>query len=215
MFDTTDFDDAIKPESVKSFSMNQRHILEWIIKLHCPGGFELDMTYGNGRFYKGIDEPKYKFDIDPQQEGVVKASSECLPVDDESISSAVFDPPFITYVKKGREHNSIMASRFGGYYTYAELEDHYIHSISEAHRILKPGGIFVVKCQDLIHHHKFHATHVFVMNRAEIEGFRPKDLFVLAAHHRMKGPQKGQQRHARIHQSFFWVFEKPLPGRKR
>jgi len=48
--------------SVKSFSFNQTEILESIIQLHCPNGIELDMTYGNGVFYKNIPKPQFKFD---------------------------------------------------------------------------------------------------------------------------------------------------------
>jgi hypothetical protein len=53
-----------------------------------------------------------------------------------------------------------------------------------------------------------HCTHARVITMAEIEGFRLLDLFVLLAKSRMPGPQKGQQRHARIWHSYFLVFEK-------
>jgi hypothetical protein len=141
-----------------------------------------------------------------------------LPLGPATIASCVFDPPFLTYVKNGRDHKAgsvAMSARYGGYYTYDELEDHYRGTISEAYRVLKPKGVLVFKCQDIIHNHKIHCTHFRVILMAEIEGFRLKDLFILTAKSRMPGPQKGQQQHARVFHSYFLVFEKkPEPKGK-
>jgi hypothetical protein len=196
---------------IRSVYEDQDSILKAIQKLHCPDGFDCDMTYGNGVFWKNIQKPRLCFDITPQKRGVEQGDSRSLPVPVSSLASVVFDPPFLTYVKGGRSHkggNVAMSKRFGGYYTYKELEDHYRDSISEAYRILKKRGKFIFKCQDIIHNHKMHCTHVRVINMAELEGFRLADLFILAAKHRMPGPQKGTQRHARIWHSYFLVFEK-------
>ena len=57
-------------EPVRSVYFDQSEILAGIIKLHAPDGFDCDMTYGNGSFYKNIPEPKHKFDIDPQSDDV-------------------------------------------------------------------------------------------------------------------------------------------------
>jgi len=76
------------------------------------------------------------------------------------------------------------------------------------HRVLKKKGIMVIKCQDIIHNHKMHCTHVNVINWAA-GMFRLKDLFVLPAKHRMPSPnRKGVQKHARIFHSYFLVLEK-------
>jgi hypothetical protein len=54
-----------------------------------------------------------------------------------------------------------------------------------------------------------HATHANVIEWAKDAGFRLKDLFILAAKHRMPSPnRKGKQKHARIFHSYFLVFEK-------
>ena len=47
-------------------------------------------------------------------------------------SFVMFDPPFLTYIKSARDHNSIMAKRYGGYWKYEELADHYKKTIKEA-----------------------------------------------------------------------------------
>lgn len=191
---------------IKSVYGSQGEVLDAIQKLHCD--FQCDVTYGNGVFYKNRREPKYKFDCDPQKEGVVKACCTDLPFEDNFLDNIVFDPPFLTYIKKQREHGSIMAGRYGGYWAYQELEDHYKASIKEASRVLKKKGTLVVKCQDIIHNHKLHCTHSNVINWAEEEGFRILDLFILTANHRMKIQSHKTQKHARIHHCYFLVFIK-------
>mgnify|MGYP003346622545 CR=1 FL=1 len=196
---------------VKSVSDNQDEIINGIIKLHCPDGIECDVTYGNGVFYKNIQEPKYKFDIDPQCDGVIQASSIELPLEDKSINSLMFDPPFLTYVRQGREGNGsmIMFNRFAGYWTYDELADHYRATINEAHRVLKHKGILIVKCQDIIHNHKLHCTHANVINWVAGCDLRLLDMFILTAKHRLPAPNRqGKQKHARIFHSYFLVFIK-------
>lgn len=197
---------------VRSVYDNQDDILNGIIRLHCPSGFECDITYGNGKFYK--DEafsPRWKFDIDPQLPGVIKACSTDLPFSDNTRSSIVFDPPFLTYVRQNRQGNGnmIMANRFSGYWSYRDLETHYKLTLEETFRCLRKGGVLVFKCQDIIHNHRMHCTHVNVINWADEIGFKFKDLFILSAKHRLPSPNRaGKQKHARIFHSYFLVFQK-------
>ncbi len=197
-------------EVLRSVYESQDSILSAIQQLHCPDGFEADLTFGNGQFWNKLPRPKYCLDVTPLHPGVVEADSRLLPLAPASLRNAVFDPPFLTYVRAGREHNAKvkMTSRFGGYYTYEELEDHYRDTISECYRVLRAKGKLIFKCQDIVHNHKLHCTHARVIWMAEIEGFRLADLFILPARHRMPGPQKGTQRHARIFHSYFLVFTK-------
>ena len=194
----------------RSVYQSNEEILNAIQELHCPDGFECDITYGNGGFWTTIEKPRLRFDITPLSDDVEKSCSTMLPLENNSLSNCVFDPPFLTYVRNGRNHDSRfkMGSRFGGYYKYEELETHYRHTISECYRVLAPKGKLIFKCQDIIHNHKMHSTHIKVVQMSEIEGFRLVDLFILAANHRMPSPQKGKQRHARIFHSYFLVFER-------
>jgi hypothetical protein len=196
--------------TVKSIYTNQGELLEALVSLHCPAGFECDITYGNGSFYKHTQEPALKFDIDPQREDVTAACSTALPLAAHSVKSVVFDPPFLTYVRAGRTGNGsmIMSRRFAGYWRYDELEAHYVNTLKEVKRILSPNGILVFKCQDIVHNHRLHCTHANVIFWATNQGLRLKDLFVLAATHRMPSPNRaGKQKHARIFHSYFLVFE--------
>lgn len=194
---------------IRSSDDDQDRILGGIIKLHHAEGFDADLTYGNGCFWRALPAPALKFDIDPQVAGVVKASSTNLPLADDSLSCVAFDPPFLTYVAGGREHKDgsvAMTSRFGGYWTYDELLDHYTKTIKECRRVIRNKGLLVFKCQDIIHNHKMQCTHNNVINMAAACGFSLVDLFVLNAKHRMEGPQAGKQRHARVFHSYFLVF---------
>lgn len=200
---------------IKSVYYDQIEILKSIMELCGIERFCADVTYGNGKFYdnKVIREPVHAFDIDP---GLMakQGCSTNLPLARESIKSLVFDPPFLTYVRAAREGNGnmIMAKRFGGYWRYDELEKHYRETLIEAHRVLGKKGIMVFKCQDIIHNHKMHCTHMNVMEWSK-GLFRLKDLFILPAKSRMPIPQqegtkKKVQKHARIFHSYFMVLEK-------
>ena len=199
---------------IRSVSYDQIEILKSIMTLCNIERFDADVTYGNGKFYGDIEQPVFKSDISPQVDGVTECSSDNLPLTDGQINSLVFDPPFLTYVRAAREGNGnmVMAKRFGGYWRYDELEDHYRKTLVEAHRVLDKKGIMVFKCQDIIHNHKMHCTHINVIDWAK-GLFRLKDLFILPAKSRMAIPQqegtkKKQQKHARIFHSYFMVLEK-------
>ena len=199
---------------IPSVSYKQTEILKSIIELCKIERFCADISYGNGKFYGEIEQPGFKSDISPQVDGIHECSSSSLPVVDSIFKSLVFDPPFLTYVRAAREGNGnmIMAKRFGGYWRYDELEKHYRETLIEAHRVLDKKGIMVFKCQDIIHNHKMHCTHLNVMEWSK-GLFRLKDLFILPAKSRMPIPQqagtkKKVQKHARIFHSYFMVLEK-------
>lgn len=197
---------------IKSVSESQHEILRDIMSLYCPQGFDADITYGNGCFYKDVKAPDFKFDIDPQMAGVEKACSTSIPCVDGAFQSVVFDPPFLTYVRNGREHSKgkpILSRRFSGYWRYEELAEHYKSTLKECSRILVDGGLLVFKCQDIIHNHKMFCTHANVIEWARDNGLVLNDLFILTAKTRMPSPnRKGKQKHARIFHSYFLVFRK-------
>ena len=79
---------------LRSVYEDQHDILEAIRQLHCPEGYEADLMFGNGSFWKHLPRPKYCFDVTPLHNGVVQADSRMLPLAPASLSNAVFDPPF-------------------------------------------------------------------------------------------------------------------------
>ena len=202
-----------KAEVIRSIYDDQFKILNSILKLHMEDPtFEVDLTFGNGGFYKkGISMPQHRFDIDDTLPNITKAcNSNNTELPEASVKSVIFDPPFLTYIKKQRTGNSnmVMSRRFSGYWTSDELAEHYQSSIKEAARILKHKGIMVIKCQDIVHNHKLFCTHAHILNWSS-EYFRLKDLFVQRATHRMPAPnRKGKQKHARIFHCYWIVLQR-------
>lgn len=197
-------------ELVKSISYDQDEIMQWIINLHCPDGFELDPTYSIGNFYKKISQPKLKFDINPQSSDVQQADCTNLPLENNSISSIMFDPPFIAGIPTETAIKGIISNRFGSYKSIPRkdgLWEMYLKAIAEFYRILKNNGVLVVKCQDTISDGHQFLSHIELVNYGCLLGFYPKDLFVLLANNRVIKDYP-KQKHARKFHSYFIVFIK-------
>jgi hypothetical protein len=215
MNDQTEEKKLTNANVIRTVSSNQHEIIRNIIKLHIPDGIECDPTYSKGVFYDaaGIDEPKYKFDLFPKlhketkEPSSVQARAEDLPLDDESISSLMFDPPFMAGFTKPKP-TGLMGERFYGYPYVVHLWKWYDECLVEFHRVLKKKGVLVIKCQDTVSSGKNWFSHVHIMNRALEAGFYPKDLFILTAKARLIGANHNNQKHARKFHSYFWVFEK-------
>ncbi len=199
---------------IKSTSYDQMEILDNIIGLHLDAPtFDVDLTYGNGRFYSGgIPMPLHRFDIDDTLDNLTESrSSSDTGLPDNTTTSCIFDPPFLTYVRRNRTGNSsmVMARRFSGYWSLDELEEHYERTIMEASRILQHKGVMVIKCQDIIHNHRLIPIHVSCINWAVKHGFRMKDMFIQIAKHRMPmSNRRGTQKHARVFHCFWLVLQR-------
>ena len=189
---------------IKSISFDQNEILQNIINLHT-GPIEADFTYGSGCFYRKIPKPQFCFDLAPRKAGVIPADVCHLPLKNYSIQSAVFDPPFMARTGPG----ATLKARFGEIVgTIKDLWAFYFCAIAEIHRVLKPKGWLVFKCQDGVLSGVNNFTHCVIREQAVSLGFKDKDLFVLLAHHRMNHPAHTRQIHARKFHSYFWVFQK-------
>lgn len=190
---------------IQSIGFDQHQIIKDIITLHIPdGSIECDVTYSKGNFYKkGIIPPLYKFDKYPVNAEVIESDSACLPLEDGIISSLMYDPPFL--VAGGK--NSKMQNRFSSYKNCREMYESYSLSIKEFRRVIKPKGVLIVKCQDIISGGKQYMSHIHIHNEAISNGFIAKDLFILLAKHRIKGHNHQVQKHARKFHSYFMVFQ--------
>jgi len=195
---------------IKTVSGNQHEIIRNIQNMYAPDGFELDPTYSKGVFYRPDDimEPKLKYDLFPKDEDTLKASADDLPLDDNSISSIMFDPPFVAGHTK-KQPTGLIGKRFHGFRYVSDLWGWYDKCLMEFSRVLKEKGVLAFKCQDTVSSGKNWFSHCYVMNRALVHGFYPRDMFVLTAKHRMIGHNhKEKQSHARKYHCYFWVFEK-------
>ena len=199
---------------VKNISYDQTEIIRNILRLHVPGGkIDCDLTFSTGGFYNGtgIEPPELRFDIEPQAEGVVQADARHLPLENESITCMMFDPPFLATTGKSLREGkgNIINRRFTVFPDEDSLFQFYRDTLSEAHRVLKRDGILIFKIQDKVSSGKQYWSHVFVMNEAVKAGFYPLDLFILLAKSRLIADwQVKNQKTARKFNSYFWVFRK-------
>lgn len=197
----------LKDEIAFSLSFDQTKILKDIIRLYLAGqAFDADVTYSKGVFWKRLPEPKLKFDIAPQAEDVIEASADDLPLDDNSLQSLMFDPPFIP--SKSNVPGKIKA-RFSSFKNQDEMWGFYERALCEFWRVLAPRGILVVKCQDTVSSGKNIMSHYHVERAAYELGFECLDLFILGNRSILMSPNMRNQQHARKSHSFMFVFQKP------
>ena len=192
---------------IKSVNDNQTQIIKDILALYCPDGIDLDPTYSKGNFYKQIEKPRLKSDLFPQADDVVKCDAASLWLENDSIQTIMFDPPFVAGHTK-ENPTGIIGERFHGFRYVSDLWEWYDKCLLEFHRVLKKNGVLIFKCQDTVSSGKQHLSHVHIINKAEELGFYSKDLFILTAKNRIIGHNHQVQKHARKFHSYFLVFIK-------
>ena len=195
---------------IKSIGENQQEIIDNILSLHCETEIELDPTYSKGGFYKNREKPRLRFDILDLPDCQI-ADCQSLPIEDGSISTMMFDPPFLATKGPSLEVNddwNKINKRFGVFPTEKLLHTFYQKSLQEFHRILRKNGILIFKCQDKVSSGKQYLSHIFIINEAVRIGFYPKDLFILLAKNRLVADWQKNQKNARKFHSYFIVFQK-------
>lgn len=221
---------------IKSVNYNQHAIIRDIINLHNGGNpLECDITYSIGNFYGhfkektpegevefDIQQPKYKFDVDPQVEGVEKLDPwGPIPLEDNSLDSIMVDLPFVigprdcASMRNKKKGSNVIGKRFSSYYPRHEMFESYEHWLSECYRVLKPGGLLVWKSQPVISGGINLMTSYYSCRVAEDLGFYIKDEFVLVAKQRLISGKVKNQMHSRRYHSFFHVFVKDDPKRDK
>lgn len=188
-----------------------------ILKLYVPAGARVaDITFGQGVFWKKVPKGAYK--VRPSD---IKLGVDCraLPYAADSFDCVVFDPPYM-HTPGGTAHQN--HQNFEHYYynngtsnsekKYHEaVLDLYFLGSAEAHRVLRPNGVFIVKCQDEVCANKQRLTHVELINELTNMGFVIEDLFVVLRRNKPGVSRMLKQVHARKNHSYFLVFRKPMP----
>jgi len=185
-----------------------------VLELYVPkGSIVADVTYGQGAFWRTVDKNDYVLKASDIKDGVDCRS---LPYADGTIDCVVFDPPYM-HTPGGTAHNG--HQNFENYYRnnstnhntkkyHEAVLDLYFHGAAEAHRVLRPKGILILKCQDEVCANKQRLTHVEIITQLERQGFITEDLFVLMRRNRPGVSRILQQKHARKNHSYFLVFRK-------
>lgn len=204
----------LKDEIIFSFSFDQDKILKDIIRLYLGGQpIHADVTYSRGIFYKNIPQPRLKFDINPQAPDVVESSFDNLPLDNDSIESLVFDPPFMP--TQSRNNPGVIKTRFTAFNSVVEMFASYKAGLQEFWRVLEPGGILIVKCQDTVSSGKNYFSHYEIERYSREIGFDEIDLFILGSKNVLISSKWKRQIHARKSHSYFIVFGKPKSRKAR
>ena len=191
-----------------------------VLGLHVPeGSIVADVTWGKGVFWKKVRQDLYDVRATDIAMGV-----DCrdLPYANSEIDCVVLDPPYMegfyrsqSSQKAGggsysafRKHYSNGDERPGRAKWHGAVTDLYREAGREAHRVLKPDGVLIVKCQDEVSANRQWLTHVEIINDYEAMGFYTKDLFVVVRANRPAIARLKKQVHARKNHSYFLVFIK-------
>ena len=194
-------------------------VFPFVLSLYVePGSKVADVTYGKGVFWRRVAIEGYNLLPTDLATGV-----DCrkLPYKSKSIDCVVFDPPYM-HTPGGTAH--VQHQNYEPYYKnnasgsekkyHEAVLDVYFAAAREAWRVLREGGIYIVKCQDEVCANQQRLTHVELINKLEEYGFVTEDLFVVVRNGKPGVSRLIRQAHARKNHSYFIVFLK-RKGRKR
>lgn len=177
-----------------------------------PGSIVADVTYGRGVFWRRIPKDAYDLRATDLADGIDCRS---LPYRSASIDCVVFDPPYM-HTPGGTAH--VNHQNYEGYYNnngitsekkyHEAVLDLYFSAAKEAWRVLRDGGIYIVKCQDEVCANRQRLTHLEIINELQGYGFVAEDLFVVVRKGKPGVSRVIAQAHARKNHSYFVVFIK-------
>jgi hypothetical protein len=213
-----------------AYQADNAEVFPKVLSLHVPeGALVADVTYGKGVFWKNVTRTHYRiFASDVHTEAMLQADCRYLPYKCDAFDCVVLDPPYMeSLLREEEQHRGAVGTHVAFRSAYrggvpdnghnktdepkkwhAAVLDLYVRAGVEAYRILRKGGILIVKCQDEVSAGKQWLTHVEIVNSYVQMGFYAKDLFVLVRTNKPGVSRIKKQLHARKNHSYFLVFLK-------
>jgi hypothetical protein len=155
-----------------------RDVISNILALHFPEGTIADLTWGKGAFWKdGLRERVVaRLDLAPRYGADIRADSRHVPLRDQSVDVAIFDPPHrhavgkTTKTKLGVDYDCLPRQTD----ITALVED----TLPELRRIARQGCI--IKITDMVESGRFYPQHVHtIADAAAAWRLLPIDLAIL------------------------------------
>lgn len=181
-----------------------------VLAIYAPeGSCILDMTYGRGVFWKRVDRSCYQVvtnDLSPAKDADYHEDFRHTSHADATFDMVVLDPPYAAHgtPMKASIDNCYEGGTLDVPMSSAGVRQLFADGIAEAHRLLKRGGILVLKVQDEIESGRQVWKHAEYLN---VEGWRTEDLFVMVQS-TIPAQRWLHQLHARKNHSYFVVLRK-------
>jgi phage N-6-adenine-methyltransferase len=201
------------PPVLTSYQSNNDHLMAQVARLYFrPGDRVADVTYGTGRFWRLTDLTPYDFhrsDLLTVPDHPYDFRS--LPYRSGDFDVHVFDPSYMHHPPARRylcsDYRNYDATRG---LSHGDIIHLYRDGMTEGYRILKPGGLMLVKCKDEIERGRQKMSHIEIHDIAVHElGLEAEDLFVLTQ--KILLARFRHDNHARKNHSYLWVFGKQTP----
>jgi hypothetical protein len=181
-----------------------------VARLYLPKGCRVaDITYGRGVFWQKVNLADYRLS---KSDKITCPSSphdfRQLPYQAGFFDVVVFDPPYAHAGDSMKVEPCYQTASTASGLSHQDIMAGYERGMTEAARVLKPGGTLWVKCADEIEHGVQQRSHMEVFQFAQRLGLIDQDLFLLMQEGRPV-TNTTKQKHARKNCSFLWVFRKP------
>lgn len=174
-----------------------------------PDDKVLDLTYGKGVFWRHVNHPNLvRNDLHVADADTHEDFHDLSAFEPDSFDAVVFDPPYKT------GSSAQMQEPFDGYRNndrpgrgVKAVREMYAAGLEQGLRVVKPGGLLMVKVMDQVESGRQHWLSIDVYLMAKDLGLEAPDRFMLLR--RSKPPMRhDHQIHARKRDSYLWVMRR-------
>jgi hypothetical protein len=221
------------------YSGSNADLLVDVARLYIPdGALVADVTWGHGVFWQKTDTSRFTLvgsDVAPDVISAAAAPGQlalltlpaptflvanctALPYRDQSLDVVVLDPPYLHYPGPHLAqdfYNNVATTKGMGHRRI--LRELYCPAILAAARVLKPGGMLLVKGKDQIERDKQCWSRDELPRAATRCGFTEQDMFLYEAQRTLtllRWTGHAPQKHARKNHSYLFVFRLTDPPRR-